>query len=250
MADKKNFSDKGEYQYPEDAFEAENNPGGVDPDQNDEDATEVHEDRQSGKLDGIKTWVSQNKRIVIVIFVAVIIGLFFEIRNNEGNNTQVKPVIQHVQTVAPTVKDNRSTQMLRQLQAQSEEKDQQVQKLRQQMNDMQQQLMAEKQANVQLTQQMHRAMSGITGELVALNKHLNKKKAVVKTHGAKGPVIVYHVRAIVPGRAWIVNNYGKELTVGVGDTVPHYGLVQWVDANGGVLHTSSGKLIKYGHNDQ
>jgi hypothetical protein len=55
--------------------------------------------------------------------------------------------------------------------------------------------------------------------------------------------IVYNVQAVVPGRAWLMNDAGKSVTVAVGDKLPGFGVVVDIDALNGVVVTSSGKLL-------
>lgn len=56
----------------------------------------------------------------------------------------------------------------------------------------------------------------------------------------------YFVKAVIPGRAWLVGADGTALTVTVGDEVPGYGRVTAVDAYSGTVQTSSGIRIYYG----
>ena len=55
--------------------------------------------------------------------------------------------------------------------------------------------------------------------------------------------IVYNVQAVVPGRAWLMHDSGKSVTVAVGDKLPGFGVVVDIDALNGVVVTSSGKLL-------
>lgn len=62
--------------------------------------------------------------------------------------------------------------------------------------------------------------------------------------------IVYHVKALVPGRAWIEAPNGKNArTVTIGDRLPGYGIVQTINPTQGIVTTSSGAVIEYGSND-
>ncbi len=55
--------------------------------------------------------------------------------------------------------------------------------------------------------------------------------------------IVYNVQAVVPGRAWLMSEAGKSLTVAVGDSLPGLGVVVDIDSLNGVVLTSAGTLL-------
>lgn len=71
------------------------------------------------------------------------------------------------------------------------------------------------------------------------------------------PRVIYHVRAIVPGRAWLYatrDRLGatvvlKSLTVKVGDRLPGYGRVERISPEQGKVWTRSGRSVTYGSND-
>lgn len=56
----------------------------------------------------------------------------------------------------------------------------------------------------------------------------------------------YYVSAAIPGRAWVRTPAGGTITLKVGDTLPEYGQVIKIDANQGIVSTSSGRVIDYG----
>lgn len=68
-----------------------------------------------------------------------------------------------------------------------------------------------------------------------------KMRAVTKS--------IYFVRAIVPGRAWLLTQSGSTVTVSVGANLPGYGTVVLVDPNQGTVTTSSGAIIGYSPGD-
>lgn len=63
------------------------------------------------------------------------------------------------------------------------------------------------------------------------------------------PKITYHVRAIVPGRAWLEANDGTTVTVRPGSKLNNYGTVTKIDAHEGTVRTDLGFVIKHGVND-
>ncbi len=51
------------------------------------------------------------------------------------------------------------------------------------------------------------------------------------------------LRAVVPGRAWLVNADGHTVTVTKGTNLPHYGTVTKIDSDEGKVYTSSGYVF-------
>jgi len=77
---------------------------------------------------------------------------------------------------------------------------------------------------------------------------LEQKKAEM-ARKKKMPKMVYHVRAIVPGRAWLQSKDGKLVTVRPGTKLNGYGKVTVIDVNNGLVKTDLGYVIKYGESD-
>ncbi len=61
--------------------------------------------------------------------------------------------------------------------------------------------------------------------------------------------VVYYIKAMVPGRAWLVSQHGATASVGVGETLKGYGKILSINDNDGIVTTRSGRNIVYGHND-
>lgn len=61
--------------------------------------------------------------------------------------------------------------------------------------------------------------------------------------------IKYFVKAVIPGRAWLIAENGSTLTVRKGSVIPGYGVVTIVDVTQGRVLTNSGKIITFGQND-
>ncbi len=74
-----------------------------------------------------------------------------------------------------------------------------------------------------------------------------KHKVIVARRYAPQPI--YFVRAMIPGRAWLMTKSGETLTVSLGDTVPGYGVIQVIDPNRGIIVLSSGAIIGYSPGD-
>ncbi len=57
--------------------------------------------------------------------------------------------------------------------------------------------------------------------------------------------VVYHVQAIIPGRAWLKSADGMTITVVKGNRVPGYGRVTQIDSDNGIVRTSDGTVFGY-----
>ena len=93
------------------------------------------------------------------------------------------------------------------------------------------------------TQLQHNQVSQKT--LNEYKARLHKSKEQVVRHNKR-----YYVKAVIPGRAWLVGVDGTALTVRVGNAIPGYGKVVAINSYDGTITTSSGIKIYYGSGDQ
>ena len=98
----------------------------------------------------------------------------------------------------------------------------------------------ERMVNLMAAQQAAQAKIAADKARVALKKKHKKQRIALPTYH-------YALQAIVPGRAWVMDNYHVMHTIAVGDTLPDYGQVQFLDADKGTIITSSGKVINFSH---
>jgi len=199
-------------------------------------------------------FLKRNKRIVLVVLVVIVALVAFQVMNYKKNNkvimkAQPKPVA--VQKVKPQPQNNDAVQqnmMLQQslnaIRQSDAEKDAQITNLKGELRNLQAQM---SQAN-RTNQQTKQAMVLLLQELKHVNAQLQEKKQA-KPSGPPAPQLVYRVRAIVKGRAWVVGSNGLSESVTVGDPVPGYGVVESIDPERGLITTSTGKDIRYGLND-
>lgn len=59
----------------------------------------------------------------------------------------------------------------------------------------------------------------------------------------------YNVKAVIPGRAWLIGQNGSTLTVRKGSIIPGYGVVTLVDVAQGRVLTNSGRIITFAQTD-
>jgi intracellular multiplication protein IcmG len=82
-----------------------------------------------------------------------------------------------------------------------------------------------------------------------MQKAREKEQAQKKATQKVIKIPIYHVRAIVPNRAWLESDDGNTVTVKVGDRIYGYGKVELISPKQGMVVTSSGAIIQYGEND-
>ena len=87
----------------------------------------------------------------------------------------------------------------------------------------------------------------INGIEAGIRKAAEEKKLAAEKKEPKKPLLTYHLRAVVDGRAWLVNPQGESLTVVVGESLTDYGKVTNIFASQGLIATSSGRVIQFQH---
>lgn len=192
----------------------------------------------------------QNKRLLLVAGAAVVALIAFKVMTPSHHKTQPKKQqtvvrAQPKQTVQQTVNPQVQEQMaaLHQNAKQNQEN----------INQMQQELQtlrASLQQSESQQSQMNQDMTTLVNQVKKLNAEV--KAAQPKKKVKKGPVapkLVYYIKAIIPGRAWLINNFGQTTTVAVGNKLKQYGQVEAIDVQQGEIVTTSGKVIHYGPDD-
>ncbi len=142
---------------------------------------------------------------------------------------------------------------------------------------MQQALDKANQSSAALTEKLsalERNVSNLSGTLRIVNKNVSDIETVVKKRpissmagpsafqrrqtapsGIRGGIArfqtpLYRVDAVIPGRAWLKNQNGNTVTVSKGDQIRGYGYVTLIDAEEGLVVTSSGIVFRYGIDTQ
>lgn len=85
-------------------------------------------------------------------------------------------------------------------------------------------------------------------QLLTEVQQLKSKKILPKKKTVKS-LVVYHIRAIVPGRVWLESADGRSITLRVGDNLDGYGKVDAISPRDGIVTMSNGSIIQYGVND-
>ena len=231
-----------EYQYPNEEYVAETTP------------PEEQPPEPEKRSNVFMRMIQNNKRVTVVVVVVIVALIAFKFMKSDSE-TASQPVQQPVvqQPVAPPVQQPvapPSTQVESQLGGLTQEAQTNqaaISQLQNQVQALQSQLGEATAAQAQLNQSMVVLVDQVKQLTAELHVVKPAKKPVKAT--PKAPPMIFHLKAVVPGRAWIMSNDGLSESVSVGDTVPQYGTVKVVDANRGMVITSSGKVISYGSND-
>ena len=81
-------------------------------------------------------------------------------------------------------------------------------------------------------------------------KEMTKPKPIPKTLVIEKPKKIFNLRAIIIGRAWLVDSDGQTLTVSLGDNLEDYGKIKAIYPDEGFITTTSGRIIQFGQNDK
>jgi intracellular multiplication protein IcmG len=107
--------------------------------------------------------------------------------------------------------------------------------------------------NQQAVNELKDTIDSFSAVLSNIEQQLQKAavhhKAKKRRYAALPPKPIYHIKAIVPGRAWLENGSGRTITVRVGNKISGYGTVTYISARDGIVIMSSGDVIQYGIND-
>lgn len=101
-------------------------------------------------------------------------------------------------------------------------------------------------ANIQAQlRQVSTTMSELNNDLAAIPQQLKATKDQLQLLLAQRAQNAenYTLRAVVPGRAWIVDGSGKTITITKGDKIPYYGVVKKVDDKTDKVYMSSGYVF-------
>lgn len=245
--EKKNSSPDDEYQFPQDEYASS-------------DVTKPEMDAAAPVDEVKKTRAEQiigylrhlpeikNKRIIIVVAAVIIVIIAFRIFHRESVSVPpTQPVAQAPTPVAPVVQPPSGNDVmgsLDALRAHSSRTESQLQDFRAQVSDMQNAINQAQTSN----QELQKSVADLTAQMQSLSTRL--EQALIKVRApAKGKRVVFHLRAVLPDRAWITSNTGQTVSVTVGNHIEQYGTVQSIDVQRGIVNTSSGRKIEYGTND-
>lgn len=243
MADKNKFDDQ-EYQFPKEEYldadlHAETPP-------NREEPAVKPEEEQAARSGALAMAWENHKRIIIIAGVLVVVTTVFGVMRMMHHQPAPAPVAPPAPVVQNVV-DPEIVSQLTDLKQNAINNNAAVRQLQTQVQQLTNALDQSRAAQQQLNQGLL-ILAGQMQQLTEQVKVLSKPKPVAAKPVVKAApevVITYQLRAIVPGRAWVVGSDGQSHSVTVGDTLPQYGSVQSINADEGIVITSSGKTIKF-----
>lgn len=198
------------------------------------------------------------KLVVLAVIVVIVLGfgLYHLVGKMRFSGFKSKPaavVATQTATVAPvTVADVNSA--VRVEQQKSVDMMNKIGALDQTVNQ-QQQTMNQIQSNMSTLQDsvnsLNSTVSTVSQQLSDINQKLVKPvvKKVLQPQQVLPPPVTYVVKAMVPGRAWLLENNGNVLSVAVGNAVPSHGVVNQIDLNNGQVMMSDGSVFSYDLNN-
>lgn len=223
----------------------------------------------------LKKFIGLGALAIIVLFIGYKFVLTFFHSSNKASTKasqtqqvkqiQTKPVVQQkpkvveqtpppttftqprVETITKTVSDPAIKAKLNALESYSEQSNQKIKSLNNRLDSF---TKAVNELNSKLTT-MNSNMALMAQELQSQESYLNKLKAQALAKKRKKkkvtykPRTIYHIQAIIPGRAWLISNQGSTITVVEGSAIPGYGTVSIIDPHQGHIILKSGKMIKF-----
>lgn len=242
--DQKKTSPEDEYQFPQEEFVSgdSSNASRAETEEPESAATQ----KKGGVLGNILALpIFKNKRVLIVIGAVIVVLIFVRLLDVEKKAPAVEQPVQQTVVQQPTVipqqNDNAMLGSLDALKAHSSRTQEEISDLRSQVSSLQSAIAQSQSDN----QQLRQSLGALENQIKALSEELQ----TMMTKAPTGKRIVYHLRAVVPDRAWITTGNGQTLTVTVGDPVSGYGKVTAIDSQQGLIMTTSGRKIQYGSND-
>lgn len=255
-----NKHDEDMYQFPEEEVGADQSVDSATAD-GDRHAEQGAEEPKAGApkpLDKFVVWFKaqwkKNPKLVVIVIVVVFALLFMKVfhRDNNDQMNLNQPSAQQV-----TAENNAALAQQNQLKlmqaskAQNQAVSGQLNKL-QTIAESNQQAISQLEGQVQSLQDkvtsLNKMQQQLTAALINVSDEVRQMRAELKPkghHAAKPVKITYRLRAIVPGRAWVMSSQGHPMTVSVGDQLAQYGRVTKILPDSGEVLTSDGKVITY-----
>ncbi len=210
--------------------------------------------------DKARGYISNNLKFVIVLGVAVVAMIVFDILPDSSPKKEPSP--QKVAAVQPSVQEAVVPQVVQPA------PNMLPQKVDKSLSSMRSSIAGQAALNSQTNNQVRSAMSLISQNADAVSrvsdqvsalssavnkltvqlKKLTKPKAVKKPSKQKLRYTRFSVQAVQPGRAWLLGSNKRFITVSVGDKLRGYGRVQSIDEQQGAVFFDTGKRIQMAPN--
>ncbi|MCH9643676.1 MAG: hypothetical protein K0U29_04080 [Gammaproteobacteria bacterium] len=229
----KNYEQGESYQFPESEYVADS----------------AHEDahEQAPQAPGLFARFStmKNRRVIIVMAVVVLAFIMFSFMRSSDHTKVIEQKPARPTIVQPNPEVQNSLDNIRQGQQSNQST---LDELQTRVSTLKSSLTAANQSQSQLEQ----SVTELSSQVALLTKKIQTMQKPVKKvhkHVKAAPQVVYHVKAVLPGRAWVVGSDGSEKTITMGNHLANYGKIESINTDTGEVVTSSGKVIDFGSND-
>lgn len=108
--------------------------------------------------------------------------------------------------------------------------------------------------NEQMTK-LNQLMTDLSNQIARQSEEINvlmvrtRPRPVKHAPAHQRQRIIYHLKAIIPGRAWLIGSNGSTLTVREGSVIAGYGVVKLIDSVQGRVLMRSGHVIRFSQED-
>lgn len=212
--------------------------------------------------------------IIIVVFIMIMYKLFGYVFSKKPDDVALNPPISVVTqaTTSPTpgptvvtpipvssmvqpVEEETSSELARRIAAMELSQEnvrtevgtvsQQVGTVNNNINNLNTQLANLNQVINTLTSQLAKQ----SDEIADLRVRLKPKHKVKTIFKVTSTPVSYYIKAVIPGRAWLIGTNGSTLTVREGTKIAGYGVVKLIDPLEGRVLMNSGRVIRFSQED-
>lgn len=209
-------------------------------------------------------------RIVIAILIVIVLFILFRIfMSHHGSTKKTTASVRPAPAVSQPNNTLASNQLTTQLAQQAASQSATSSQLESEVNSIDNKVSSNTSSINQIQSQLNSLQNSIDGiannrgnvndaisqlalEVKKLAADIKKNKVAEKPAPAAPmiPPVTYYLRAVVPGRAWIYGTNKRSASITVGDRVKQYGRVLAINAQEGMVVTSSGKVIEFSSADK
>ena len=186
----------------------------------------------------------KNKRMLVIIGLAFIAIIMVSVLKHHNSNTDsaAQSVATHLtqQNTPPSY----SAVQKSALQSKMDNNTNTIQQLNNQINKLNTVVASLQTQQAKLVSLIQPLQTQVTHVNAAVTKMIVAQQK--KKHPNR---IVYYIKAMIPGRAWLVSKNGVTSSVGAGEKLNGYGKILSINDNDGIVTTASGRNITYGNND-
>ncbi len=257
MVNRHNQLEEGDYQFAENEV----------PKVNDAEPLKVNKKSVLKKLDlsKVKTLLKNNPRTVKIVLLILSLFVIFKILVFSSNRTrsqavqelaQVHNVIEETKTPSSTEIVTKPVQNFMDTLSKTENQNKEsfadkkeLQQLEKNVAILQQDLSKLAAFMIEMQNQTDALNQKMDDLQVKIDRLTTQPKAKVVNQKPTVQREKYTIRAIVPGRAWLISAKGDSIDVKVGDILPGYGEIKLIAPKKGLIFTADGSIIKLGRYD-